>query len=127
MNDNENLKNGSLLTPSGNTKREYTPRDLNDAQLAQMNHAEWLEQFSTQMGTSSSVKMTPFRQGVITRLHWAGKYVKLLERSLKKQEADWRKDVDAMCALRKKLEHNDQIWAIIQDWPEFGGKPDVSH
>jgi hypothetical protein len=89
MNDNEKLisplKNGSSLTPS--SKREYTPRDLNDAQLAQMNHAEWLEQFSTQMGTSTTVKMTPFRQGVITRLHWAAAYVRLLEKTVKKLDA----------------------------------------
>jgi len=89
MNDNEKLisplKNGSSLTPSN--KREYTPRDLNDAQLAQMNHAEWLEQFSTQMGTSTSVKMTPFRQGVVTRLHWAAAYVRLLEKTIKKLDA----------------------------------------
>lgn len=89
MSANENLKNGSsALTPAGNTKREYTPRDLNDAQLAKMDHADWLEQFSVQMGTSTSVKMTPFRQGVITRLHWAGKYIRLLQKSLKAQEAE---------------------------------------
>ena len=87
MNDNNPL-NGTILTPDSASKREYTPRDLGDEQLAAMDHAEWLDGFSQSMATSSAVQMTPFRQGVITRLHWAAKYVKLIERNLKRQDAE---------------------------------------
>lgn len=89
MNDNEKLNGGTILTPANpSNKQQFTPRDLNEAQLASLDHADWLEGFSTMMATGTAVQMTPFRQGVVTRSHWAAKYIKLIERKMKQQEAE---------------------------------------
>jgi len=85
------LKNGTILN-GGNPllKRQFTPRDIDDLQLARLNHAEWLEEFSQILGLTTGVKMTPKREGTITRLHWASKYVKLLEKTVKRLEEERR-------------------------------------
>jgi hypothetical protein len=67
---------------------ELRARQLTDAQLAQMNHVEWLEDFAKITLLPTRVPMTPRRLGVGTRLQWAAAYIRLLERTLKTQEAE---------------------------------------
>lgn len=94
INDND-IRNGSAL--GGPTlKRQFTPRDLDLANLSKLNHVEWLEDFSKVLGLSTGVQMTPKREGIITRLHWAALWVKHLEKTLK--QAD-----EKVTQLEKKL------------------------
>jgi len=94
INDND-LKNGTPL--GGPTlKRQFTPRDLDLANLSKLNHVEWLEDFSKVLGLSTGVQMTPKREGIITRLHWAALWVKHLEKTVKQAS-------EKVTELEKKL------------------------
>jgi hypothetical protein len=63
-------------------------RKLNNEQLAQLNHVEWLKDFAKITLLPTRVPMTPRRLGVGTRLEWAADYITLLEDTVKKQELE---------------------------------------
>jgi len=76
---NDMINGTGRLPPRLPLAQAYKPRQLPEAQLRKMNHAEWLEMFSQILGLKTGVQMTAKREGTITRLYWASTYVKLLE------------------------------------------------
>jgi hypothetical protein len=98
--------NGSELI-EGSVQHVMTAEIADDV-LRKMNHAEWLEQFSTVLSiqpTGRTNPMTPFRVGAISRLQLANRYIKLLEsearmNARKYEELD-KLHRDAMVAIRR--------------------------
>lgn len=73
----------AITLPGGQTisgRRAYTPMEPTFETLTGQNHAEWLHQFSQLLSLDTGVEMTPFRQGQITRLLWAARWVEYLEK-----------------------------------------------
>jgi len=98
---------------------QFRPRDLTDEQLVAMDHAEWVESFAKIMAIPTKVEMTPRRLGVITRLQWAARFIRLLQTLVKKQEEELiglkhrdqdREKVlgDAMATIRRLKFERDQ-------------------
>lgn len=67
---------------------ELRARDLDDEQLARIDHAGWLEDFARITLLPSPVPMTPRRLGTATRLQWAARYIKLLQETLLNQNKE---------------------------------------
>lgn len=110
MNDTARQRRSIIAGPLNNTKPAFKPRDLDDAKLRGMNHAEWLEDFSKILALHTGVAMTPKREGTITRLHWAADYVKLLEQTNRDLETELKKhrsDALPEAAQRREGEENE--------------------
>lgn len=71
---------GSHIKPAATVDAERVPDDV----LRRLNHADWLGQFAQVLNLKApgSPPMTPMRQGAITRLELAAKYIRLLEKDL---------------------------------------------
>jgi hypothetical protein len=90
-NDNEKILPSRILRPGGKSvtrRRAYVPPEpsletLLDEKIA---HAKWLMEFSVILSIDTGVQMTPFRQGQVTRLHWASRYIEHLERRVAELE-----------------------------------------
>ena len=86
-----------ILMPGRNgagRRRAFIPSDPTTDMLKKTEHAKWLEEFSVILSLDTGVEMTPFRQGQITRLHWASLYIQYLEKKNKQLK-------EAMDALKK--------------------------
>jgi hypothetical protein len=82
--------------------KTFRPVELDDAQLAMINHHEYLEGFAATILQSmpaanrpsrtngpgyASGKSVPERLGMATRLQWAARYIRLLQTVITTQEA----------------------------------------
>jgi len=100
------------------TPPDFRPRKLTPHQLAQLNHADWLETFARVVGLPTRVEMTPRRLGTMTRLQWAADYIKLLETTIKQQEND-------LVQLKARLLPADTQRAGDDDQPDSDGDGSV--
>lgn len=55
------------------------PKSLTDEQIRKLNHVEWIDGAVYALSLETGVQKTPFLLGMITRLTWLSRYVKLLE------------------------------------------------
>lgn len=83
-------------------RRAFVPSNPTTDTLKKTEHAKWLEEFSVILSLDTGVEMTPFRQGQITRLHWASLYIEYLEKKNKQLK-------DAMDALKKSRSNVTQL------------------
>lgn len=75
-------KPAGIITPHGfvANRMSYRPPEPSQETLMKADHAEWLKNFTLHMALDTGVPMTAFRQGAITRLFWAYRYLEFLEK-----------------------------------------------
>ena len=76
--------------------------------LRKMDHVDWLENFAHMMQMQTGVRMTPMRQGVISRLQLAAQFVTLLK-------ADGKALVDKIKVLEKEIERLRKLKGVTPD------------
>jgi hypothetical protein len=67
-------------------------------------HAEWLRSFAYHMSLDTGVTMTAFRQGAITRLWWAFRYLEFIDKrnaSLQERVVKLEREAEALSAALK--------------------------
>jgi hypothetical protein len=98
-------KPAAIITPKGyvTSRVSYRPPEPTAETLMRADHAEWLKMFAQHMSLDTGVPMTPFRQGAITRLWWAFRFIEFLDKrnsSLQGQVAKLEHDLTlALAAL----------------------------
>jgi hypothetical protein len=88
----------AIITPKGyvTSRVSYRPPEPTQETLMGADHAEWLKMFAQHMSLDTGVAMTPFRQGAITRLWWAFRFIEFLNKrnsSLQTQLAATERDL----------------------------------
>ena len=73
-------KPAGIITPHGfaTSRQSYKPPEPSQETLLKADHAEWLQSFAYHMSLDTGVPMTAFRQGAITRLWWAFRYMEFI-------------------------------------------------
>jgi hypothetical protein len=104
-------KPAGIISPKGfvANRRAYTPPEPTQETLMGQDHGHWVEEFSAYMSLDTGVPMTPFRQGAITRLHWAARFIEFLEKrntSLQERIAKLEREVVTLSVALGKSEHD---------------------
>ena len=103
---------------AGFGKRAYIPQEPTQETLMNAKHAEWLIEFSAYLALDTGMQMTVFRQGAITKLHWAGRYIEFIDKRnenlqarVVKMEARTREAETKNAELQAKVEELEKLQA----------------
>jgi len=141
--ENKRGNRAGVITPHGfaANRQAYKPQEPSVETLMRADHAEWLKSFSYHLSLETGVPMTAFRQGAITRLWWAFRYVLFidqrnasLQERVRKLEAETEAlsialkattlDLDrAMAALKRY--HDPEVRIVGPRTPKPPSEPDA--